>query len=166
VKQQQAHKTQPATTKQSQHITREVEKIVREEREAMDKMPSYKGLERYKLVEKKGECDIFTRLIRGGRLTDLLCSGAFSNVYKALDLTSGMHVAGTPFPPQLATFLSPDQLLLVKAVRKFELTPSQVSIVFFLTFQIPSIPPADPDLTRGSFTTCLSDGGEPFERPF
>jgi len=86
-KQQQAHKAQPATAKQSQHITREVEKIVREEREAMEKMPAYNGLERYKLVEKKGD-------------------GAFSNVYKALDLTSGIYVA-------------------VKAVRKFELTPSQ-----------------------------------------
>ena len=138
VKQQQAHKTQPATTKQSQQITREVEKIVREEREAMDKMPSYKGLERYKLIEKKGECAIFTQLNRGGRLTDPLCSGAFSNVYKALDLTSGMHVAGTPFPPQLATFPSPDLLLLVKAVRKFELTPSQVSVVFsYLHFKSP-----------------------------
>lgn len=59
-KQQQAHKAQPTTAKQSQHITREVEKIVREEREAMDKMPTYNGLERYKLVEKKGECAIFT----------------------------------------------------------------------------------------------------------
>jgi serine/threonine-protein kinase RCK2 len=58
-KQQQAQKQQPATAKQSQHITREVEKIVREEREAMDKMPAYKGLERYKLIEKKGECAIF-----------------------------------------------------------------------------------------------------------
>lgn len=60
-KQQQAHKAQPATAKQSQHITREVEKIVREEREAMEKMPVYKGLERYKLIEKKGECAIFSR---------------------------------------------------------------------------------------------------------
>jgi len=104
-KQQQAHKAQPATTKQSQHITREVEKIVREEREAMDKMPVYKGLERYKLIEKKGECAIFTRLIRVGRLMDFLCSGAFSNVYKALDLTTGTHVAGAPISPLLATLM-------------------------------------------------------------
>jgi hypothetical protein len=97
------HKAQPANAKQSQHITREVEKIVREEREAMEKMPAYKGLERYKLIEKKGECAIFTRLIRVGRLTDFLCSGAFSNVYKALDLTLGTYVAGTPFSPLLAT---------------------------------------------------------------
>ena len=62
-KQQQAQKAQPASAKQSQHITREVEKIVREEREAMDKMPTYKGLERYKLIEKKGECAIFTWFI-------------------------------------------------------------------------------------------------------
>jgi hypothetical protein len=112
-KQQQAHKTQPATAKQSQHITREVEKIVREEREAMEKMPAYNGLERYKLIEKKGECAIFPRLIRVGRLTDLLCSGAFSNVYKALDLTSGTHVAGAPFSPLLATLMSPDPLNFV-----------------------------------------------------
>jgi hypothetical protein len=66
------------------------------------------------------------------RPTDgLLCSGAFSNVYKALDLTLGTHVAGMPFPPLPATLMSPDPLLLVKAVRKFELTPSQVSVLFF-----------------------------------
>ena len=62
-KQQQAYKAQPATTKQSQQITREVEKIVREEREAMEKMPAYKGLERYKLIEKKGECAVFTQIV-------------------------------------------------------------------------------------------------------
>jgi len=86
-KQQQPAQAQPATSKQSQQYKHEVEKIVREEREAMDKMPTYKGLERFMLVEKKGD-------------------GAFSNVYKALDVTSGMHVA-------------------VKAVRKYELTTSQ-----------------------------------------
>ncbi|KAH9960504.1 kinase-like domain-containing protein [Russula dissimulans] len=86
-KQQQPVQAQPATTKQSQQYKREVEKIVREEREAMGKMPTYKGLERFQLIEKKGD-------------------GAFSNVYKALDITSGMHVA-------------------VKAVRKYELTTSQ-----------------------------------------
>jgi len=55
-KQQQPAQAQPATTKQSQQYKREVEKIVREEREAMEKMPTYKGLERLKLIEKKGEC--------------------------------------------------------------------------------------------------------------
>ncbi|KAI9467256.1 kinase-like domain-containing protein [Lactarius psammicola] len=50
-------------------------------------MPTYKGLERFKLVQKMGD-------------------GAFSNVYKAFDLTSGTSVA-------------------VKAVRKYELTSSQ-----------------------------------------
>jgi hypothetical protein len=44
------------TTKQSQQLTREVEKIVREEREAQEKMPMYKGLENFKLVQKMGEC--------------------------------------------------------------------------------------------------------------
>jgi hypothetical protein len=117
---------QPTTTKQSQQITREVEKIVREEREAMDKMPAYKGLERYKLVEKKGEYAIFIRIMWDSWLTDFLYSGAFSNVYKALDLTSGMHVAGTPFPPLLATLMSPDPLNLVSQsgsqVRTYSIT--------------------------------------------
>ncbi len=43
-------------TKQSQQYTREVEKIVKEERAAKEKMPTYKGLERFKLIEKMGEC--------------------------------------------------------------------------------------------------------------
>ncbi|KAH9994071.1 kinase-like domain-containing protein [Russula compacta] len=77
-KQQQPIQAQPVTTKHSQQYTREVEEIVREERAAMGKMPSHKGLERFKLVEKMGD-------------------GAFSNVYKALDLTSGTNVAGTHF---------------------------------------------------------------------
>jgi serine/threonine-protein kinase RCK2 len=112
-KQQQSHKVQ-AAAKQSQHITREVEKIVREEREAMDKMPIYDGLERFKLIEKKGECAIFTLyLAHASRLTDFLHSGAFSNVYKALDLTSGTYVAGTPFSPLLATLMSRDPLNFV-----------------------------------------------------
>jgi hypothetical protein len=85
-------KAQPVATKQSQQYTREVEKIVQEERAAKDKMPTYKGLERFRLVQKMGD-------------------GAFSNVFKALDLTSGTSVA-------------------VKAVRKYELTSSQVSYPF------------------------------------
>jgi serine/threonine-protein kinase RCK2 len=54
--QQQPVKALPVTTKQSQQLTREVEKIVREEREAQEKMPMYKGLENFKLVQKMGEC--------------------------------------------------------------------------------------------------------------
>ncbi|KAG8885902.1 hypothetical protein FRB97_009064 [Tulasnella sp. 331] len=55
--------------------SREAEMIVQEEREAKGKMPVYKGLERFKLIEKMGD-------------------GAFSNVYKAIDLDSGKKVAG------------------------------------------------------------------------
>ncbi|KAF8631265.1 hypothetical protein AX15_002592 [Amanita polypyramis BW_CC] len=63
--------------------------IVNEEKEARNKMPSYKGLENFKLLEKMGD-------------------GAFSNVYKAIDLTTGKKVA-------------------VKVVRKHELNASQRS---------------------------------------
>jgi hypothetical protein len=55
--------------------------------------------------------------------------------------------------------------LLVKAVRKFELTPSQVSVISSLTFHIPSIPHADPDLTRGFISTRRLGWGEAPERP-
>lgn len=71
-KQQQATKSQPATAKQSQQRTREVEKIVREEREAMEKLPTYKGLERFKLVEKKGEC-VDLHPVPRSRLADRFC---------------------------------------------------------------------------------------------
>ncbi|GJE84723.1 Pkinase-domain-containing protein [Phanerochaete sordida] len=81
---QQQQQTQKAA---SPKYKEEVEKIVQEEREAKSKMPVYKGLENFKLLEKMGD-------------------GAFSNVYKALDLRSGQKVA-------------------VKVVRKYELSASQ-----------------------------------------
>ncbi|KAF8639761.1 hypothetical protein AX17_001022 [Amanita inopinata Kibby_2008] len=63
--------------------------IFNEERETRNRMPSYKGLENFKLLEKMGD-------------------GAFSNVYKAIDITTGAKVA-------------------VKVVRKYELNASQRS---------------------------------------
>ena len=54
--QQQPAKAQPVAIKQSHQYTREVEKIVQEERAAREKMPTYKGLERFKLIQKMGEC--------------------------------------------------------------------------------------------------------------
>ena len=35
---------------------KEAELLVKEENEAKNKMPSYKGLENFKLIEKMGEC--------------------------------------------------------------------------------------------------------------
>lgn len=114
-KQQQAHKAQPATTKQSQHITREVEKIVREEREAMEKMPVYKGLERYKLIEKKGECAIFTLLVRVGRLTDFLCIAVahFLTCIRLWTSSQGRMLLARLFFLLIATLTSPDPLNFV-----------------------------------------------------
>ncbi|KAL5527613.1 hypothetical protein ACEPAG_6414 [Sanghuangporus baumii] len=71
----------------SPNYRREAELIVQEENKEKSKMPTYKGLEKFKLLEKMGD-------------------GAFSNVYKAMDLTTGDRVA-------------------VKVVRKFELNASQ-----------------------------------------
>ncbi|EJD01207.1 Pkinase-domain-containing protein [Fomitiporia mediterranea MF3/22] len=82
--QQRAGANQPMV---SPNYRREAELIVQEENEAKSKMPTYKGLEKYKLLEKMGD-------------------GAFSNVYKAIDLTTGQKVA-------------------VKVVRKYELNASQ-----------------------------------------
>ncbi|KAF8592378.1 Pkinase-domain-containing protein [Ramaria rubella] len=88
---QQPFSTQPAVQRHhdlsSPPYTKEAEIIVQEEREAKSKMPHYKGLERFKIIDKMGD-------------------GAFSNVYKAIDLPTGERVA-------------------IKVVRKFELNSSQ-----------------------------------------
>ncbi|KDQ64700.1 hypothetical protein JAAARDRAFT_28344 [Jaapia argillacea MUCL 33604] len=84
---QTSSKQQQQQQQQQQAYTREAEMIVQEEREAKNKMPQYKGLENFKLLDKMGD-------------------GAFSNVYKALDLTTNKKVA-------------------VKVVRKFELNATQ-----------------------------------------
>ncbi|THH00416.1 hypothetical protein EW026_g2130 [Hermanssonia centrifuga] len=72
---------------QAQKYKEELEQIVQEEREAKGKMPTYKGLENFRLIDKMGD-------------------GAFSNVYKAVDIHTGQRVA-------------------VKVVRKYELSASQ-----------------------------------------
>lgn len=68
--------------------TEQLARIVAEENEAKGKLPKYPGLERYKLIEKMGD-------------------GAFSNVYKAVDLEGN---AGE---------------VAIKVVRKFEMNSTQ-----------------------------------------
>ena len=68
----------------------DLERIVAEEREQKGKFPKYPGLERFHLVEKMGD-------------------GAFSNVYRAKDLTGEF------------------QEVAIKVVRKYEMSSSQVS---------------------------------------
>ncbi|MCJ1309376.1 MAPK-activated protein kinase Srk1 [Agyrium rufum] len=65
-----------------------IERIVAEERESKGKLPRYPGLDRYKLIEKMGD-------------------GAFSNVYRAKDLTGEFEEVA------------------IKVVRKFEMNASQ-----------------------------------------
>jgi serine/threonine protein kinase len=84
--QQQPENTpQPEPTPDSRH--QQTNMAVPEDREPKNKLPTYKGLDNFKLLDKMGD-------------------GAFSNVYKAMDLTTGQTVA-------------------VKVVRKFELNASQ-----------------------------------------
>ncbi|KAJ7699921.1 kinase-like domain-containing protein [Mycena rosella] len=65
----------PPTPPPDDKMSREAaEEIVRQERELKETMPTYKGLENFKIVEKMGD-------------------GAFSNVYHALDLTTNKKVA-------------------------------------------------------------------------
>lgn len=80
---------QPENTAQPAPDTRHqpINMAVPEDREPKNKLPTYKGLDNFKLLDKMGD-------------------GAFSNVYKAIDLTTGQTVA-------------------VKVVRKFELNASQ-----------------------------------------
>lgn len=80
---------QPENIPQPQPVpdTRQINMTVPEDREPKNKMPTYKGLDNFKLLDKMGD-------------------GAFSNVYKAVDLTT-------------------EQTVAVKVVRKFELNASQ-----------------------------------------
>lgn len=66
-----------------------LERIVAEERESKGKLPRYPGLERFSLIEKMGD-------------------GAFSNVYRAKDITGQFGEVA------------------IKVVRKFEMNSSQV----------------------------------------
>ncbi|KAI5829833.1 Pkinase-domain-containing protein [Schizophyllum commune Tattone D] len=85
--QQQSQPQSQAASQKSPAPKEAAEMIVNEEREQKSKMPTYKGLEKYKLLEKMGD-------------------GAFSNVYKAVEIATGQRVA-------------------LKVVRKFELNASQ-----------------------------------------
>ncbi|KAJ7095227.1 kinase-like domain-containing protein [Mycena belliarum] len=64
----------PPTPPDEKMAREAAQEIVRQERELSDQMPSYKGLENFKIVEKMGD-------------------GAFSNVYHAIDLTTNKKVA-------------------------------------------------------------------------
>lgn len=63
-----------------------------EDREQKSKMPTYKGLENFRLLEKMGEYVLYHRC--GYLIFTFHFSGAFSNVYKAIDVTTGAKVAG------------------------------------------------------------------------
>lgn len=82
-----------SAAKQSKVDQEELARIVAEENESKGKLPRYPGLERWQLVEKMGD-------------------GAFSNVYKARDM-SREHNVGE---------------VAIKVVRKFEMNSNQVSV--------------------------------------
>jgi hypothetical protein len=71
------------------------EQIVKQEREQKDQeqMPVYKGLEHFKIVTKMGESVAFPVFQIS---YSFWRSGAFSNVYHAVDLTTNKKVAGMP----------------------------------------------------------------------
>ena len=80
----------PEASKSKRINESNIAKLVAEENESKSKFPRYPGLERWKLLEKMGD-------------------GAFSNVYRALDL-HGHHGEAA-----------------IKVVRKFEMNSMQVS---------------------------------------
>lgn len=93
---QNAQKTEPSRRDQSV----EIERLVAEENVNRSKMPKYPGLERWDLVEKMGD-------------------GAFSNVYRAKDVTGQFNEVA------------------IKVVRKFEMNSNQVGdmpVILFFPF--------------------------------
>lgn len=78
---------------------REAQQIVREEREQREKMPNYpvsgqewEGTLKSMLTETC--CWHLFQGLEGFKLVEKMGDGAFSNVYKAIDRTSGQKVAG------------------------------------------------------------------------
>ena len=90
-------------------------------------MPTYEGLEHFKLEIKMGEC-VFDHLstISLFLTVTFFPSGAFSNVFKALEISTGKHVASM-VTVYLWIFICSAIYSLVKVVRKYELNASQVS---------------------------------------
>lgn len=86
-----AGQNQKAGGQKAKISTEELARLVAEEKASKGKLPRYPGLERWKLVEKMGD-------------------GAFSNVYRAVDLEGN---AGE---------------VAIKVVRKFEMNSNQVSL--------------------------------------
>jgi len=120
------HHNEPKEHTKTADYSREAEIIVKEERQAKNNIPQYKGLERYRILEKMGE-SVLTSFLIGVVLIPRHHSGAFSNVFKAQDLSTGQKVASTG-PPyhhlRLLTLVSST----VKVVRKYELSSQQVSV--------------------------------------
>jgi len=120
------HHNEPKDHTKTADYSREAEIIVKEERQAKNNMPQYKGLERYRILEKMGE-SVLTSFLIGVVLIPRHRSGAFSNVFKAQDLTTGQKVASTRASYhhlRLLTLVSST----VKVVRKYELSSQQVSV--------------------------------------
>jgi len=88
-RQQQPQQQQQQESQKPQKVNDDIlARLVAEEKENKGKLPSYPGLQRYKLIEKMGD-------------------GAFSNVYRALDLEGNQGEVA------------------IKVVRKYELNSSQ-----------------------------------------
>lgn len=105
------HQTQSTTTAASnKQQDMSPAPAAEEPKAAKEKMPLYKGLENFKLVEKMGD-------------------GAFSNVYKAIDLTTSKKVAGMSDSGSFMSFTSSSRIPSVKVVRKYELNATQVSLL-------------------------------------
>lgn len=99
--QQQQQQQQQAEAQKANKVNDEIlARIVAEEKENKGKLPSYPGLGRYKLLEKMGD-------------------GAFSNVYRALDLEGDQGEVA------------------IKVVRKYELNSSQVCFHFLHPQRVP-----------------------------
>lgn len=115
------HVEEPRINNKSDQYEAAATKIVQEESKAKSKLPEYEGLtEKFNLTNKLGEYVKFThfKLTQRGPTSKnfffvnshIFNRGAFSNVYKAVDKTTGQSVA-------------------IKIVRKFELSQIQVKKV-------------------------------------
>jgi flagellar motor protein MotB len=116
-------------TQKTHAYQQELEQIVQEEREAKETMPTYKGLEQYKLVEKMGECVVDSHYLPSQALTHR-ASVAHSQTSTRRSIYVQVKRLRVCFV-YLLYQTSSSAIATVKIVRKYELSASQVSSLSF-----------------------------------
>jgi hypothetical protein len=128
--------TPPPSAATDEQMSREAaEQIVKQEREQKEQMPTYKGLENFKIVEKMGESvprPIFFDVVFIYPQRRLLQRLSCHRSHHKQESCRYVALIGRCFTNLIS--------VAVKVVRKFELNASQVSVFLFFGFDATHLP--------------------------